>query len=66
MTLSLMNYVAWLHRGENMKLEDARKRAREVFSRQTQELIPIEVVVTPEEFEDLEVQQKLMRSRSLH
>lgn len=63
MTLSLMEYVNWLHRGENMKLEAAREKAREVFSKQTQQLIPLDYVVTPEEFTELEKSKKL---RSLH
>jgi len=46
-----------------MKLHKAREKAREVFSRQTGELIPIEYVVTPEEFKELEQTKKL---RSLH
>ena len=58
-----MEYVSWLHKGENMKLHKAREKAREVFSRQTGELIPIEYVVTPEEFKELEQTKKL---RSLH
>ncbi len=63
MTLSLMNYVQWLHTVENMKLEIAKERAREVFSKQTGQLIPLDYVVTPEEFKDLEQAKKL---RNLH
>ncbi len=63
MRLSLMEYVSWLHTGENMKLEAAREKARTVFSKQTGELIPIEYVVTPEEFVEME---KVKRLRSLH
>ncbi len=63
MRLSLMEYVSWLHTGENMKLTQAREKAREVFSRQTGQLIPLEYVVTPEEFQEME---KVKRLRSLH
>lgn len=63
MILSLMEYVSWLHTGENMKLHKAREKAREVFSRQTGQLIPIEIVMTPEEYKELETEKKL---RSLH
>lgn len=63
MQLSLMEYVSWLHTGENMKLQAAREKAREVFSRQTGQLIPLEYVVTPEEFKEME---KERRQRSLH
>lgn len=66
MSLSFMNYVSWLHTVENMKLEAAREKARAVFSKQTGELIPLDFVVTPEEYAEMEVQRKLMRSRSIH
>ena len=58
-----MNYVSWLHTVENMKLEAAREKARQVFSRQTGELIPLDFVVTPEEYRELEKQKRL---RSCH
>lgn len=63
MVLSLMEYVAWLHTGENMKLPAAREKARQVFSRQTGQLIPLEFVVTPEEYKQMEKEKRL---RSLH
>ncbi len=63
MQLALMEYVAWLHTGENMKLQEAREKARQVFSRQTGELIPLEYVVTPEEYKQME---KERRERNLH
>ena len=63
MQLSLMEYVSWLHTGENMKLEAAREKARQVWSKQTGQLIPLEYVMTPEEYKEAE---KAKRLRSLH
>lgn len=63
MTLALMEYVSWLHKGENMKLQAAKEKAQEVFSRQTGQLIPLEYVMTPEEYKQMENDRKI---RSLH
>lgn len=63
MTLALMEYVSWLHTGENMKLQAAKEKAREVFSRQTGQLIPLEYVMTPEEYKQMENDRRI---RSLH
>ncbi len=63
MQLSLMRYVEWLHKGENMKLHAAREKARSVWSKQTGQLIPLEWVLTPDEFREIEKEIKL---RSLH